>query len=72
MALEEYFYTSLFIIRKYFYTKGRVLKYNIGAPFFSTILPYSILPSSFTAAFLEHCLCKIKKVIVNTTGWKCF
>ena len=52
------FYTS-FIICKYFIPKPGFYKYNTGGTFCSTILSYSILPSSFTAVFLEHCLCKI-------------
>ena len=50
------FYTLFFIICKYFYTKTGCYKYNIGGTFFSTVFSYSILPSSFTAVFLEHCL----------------
>ena len=34
-------------------------KYNIAGTFLSTVLSYSILPSSFTAVFVEHRLCKI-------------
>ena len=46
-------FVNIFISKTGFY------KYSTGGTFFSTILSYSILPSSFTALFLEPCLCKI-------------
>ena len=42
-----------------FIPKAGFYKYSTGGTFFSTILFYSILPSSFTALLLERCLCKI-------------
>ena len=42
-----------------FIQKTGFYKYNTGGPAFSTILSYSVLPSPFTAVFLELCLCTI-------------
>ena len=42
-----------------FIPKTGLHEYSTGGTFLSTMLSYSILPSSFTAVFLERCLCKI-------------
>ena len=48
-----------FLFVNIFIPKTRFYKYSTVGTLFSTILSYSILPSSFAAVFLEHCLCKI-------------